>query len=128
MFPPPFSSFVTIVCFWNLWVYFCFEYVYLYIYFKLDSSYECYHMIFFFVWLTSFSMVISRYIQIAAPSIFFNGWILIIVHCIYVSHPLIHSSFDGHLGCILVLAIANRVAVNTGVHVSSNYDFLWVYI
>ena len=39
--------------------------------FRLDSSYECYHMIFFFVWHTSFSMIISRYIQIAALSMFF---------------------------------------------------------
>ena len=30
----------------------------------------------------------------------------------------IHSSIDGHLGSFHVLAILNRTAVNTGVHVS----------
>ena len=30
----------------------------------------------------------------------------------------IHSSVDGHLGCIRVLAIVNSAAVNNGIHVS----------
>ena len=30
----------------------------------------------------------------------------------------IHSSVDGHLGCFHVLAIVDRAAVNTGVHVT----------
>ena len=30
----------------------------------------------------------------------------------------IYSSFDGHLGCLHVLAIANSAAVKAGVHVS----------
>ena len=30
----------------------------------------------------------------------------------------IHLSVDGHLGCLPVLAIINRAAVNIGVHVS----------
>ena len=29
----------------------------------------------------------------------------------------IHSSVDGHLGCLHVLEIINNVALNTGVHI-----------
>ena len=35
----------------------------------------------------------------------------------YHSFP-IHSSADGHLGCLHVLAIINSTAINTGVHMS----------
>ena len=40
---------------------------------------------------------------------------------------LIHSSADGYLDCFHVLAIVNSARMNTGVHVSLNYDFLSVY-
>ena len=38
---------------------------------------------------------------------------------VYMYHSfLIHSSADGHLGCVHVLAMINSAAMNIGVHVS----------
>ena len=38
---------------------------------------------------------------------------------VYMYHSfLIHSSADGHVGCLHVLAIINSAVMNTGVHVS----------
>ena len=36
----------------------------------------------------------------------------------YVPHLLFHSSGNGHLGCLHVMAIVNSATMNTGVHVS----------
>ena len=53
----------------------------------LDSTYKWYHMVFVFVWLISFSMIISRPIHVLANGItsFFYGWVLYIYtpHLIY---------------------------------------------
>ena len=46
----------------------------------------------------------------------FYGWVM--YHCIYVPSFFIHSSVDGYLRCVHVLAIINSDAMNTGVHVS----------
>ena len=39
----------------------------------------------------------------------------------------IHSSVDGHPGCCHVLAIANRAAMNNGMHVSFSILVFSVY-
>ena len=41
---------------------------------------------------------------------------------------LIHSSADGHLGCVHVLAIINSAAMNTGVHVALSILVSLVYM
>ena len=40
----------------------------------------------------------------------------------------IHSSVNGHLGCLHVLAIVNRAAMNIGVYVSFSILVSWGYM
>ena len=43
-------------------------------------------------------------------------------------HNFIHSSVDGHLGCLHVLVIVNSAAVITGVHVSFSIKVFSGYV
>lgn len=60
-------------------------------------------------------MITSSCIHVVANSflVLFNGWV--ISHCLYKPHLYsFHSSVDGHLGCVHVLPVANRAAMNIG--------------
>ena len=72
----------------------------------------------FSVWLTSLSMIISRYSHVAANGISSFLWLRNIPLYICTTSSFIHSSVDWHLGCLLFLAIVNSAAVNIGTHVS----------
>ena len=72
-------------------------------------------MIFFFAWLTSFSMITSRSIHAAAnDNISFFLWLNNIALCIYI----IFSSINRYLGFFYVLAIINSAAMYIWLHVS----------
>ena len=94
-------------------------------------SWWWYQMVFFLSLsvLPSLSMITSSCIHVVANSflVLFHGWV--ISHCLYKPHLYsFHSSVDGHLGCVHVLAVANRAAMNIGLFVSfqAMFFFLWI--
>ena len=83
---------------------FCFIAVFICV---LRSTYKWYHFVFLFL-IISFSMVVSRYIHVAASGIilfFFHGWVVLPCVSVFMPHPL-HASSCGRtfrvflcLGC-----------------------------
>ena len=44
-----------------------------------------------------------------------------------LDHIFTHLPVAGHVGCFHVLVIISSAAINTRVHVSFNYSFVWIY-
>lgn len=66
-------------------------------------------------------MIISKSIANSMISSFLR----LLFHCVYVLHLFIHSSVYGHLGCLHILTVVNRAAINIEVHFL-NYSLVWI--
>ena len=78
-------------------------------------------VIFVFVWLTYFSMIISRFIHIAANAS--NTFILWLnnIPLYRWNQPLFYASICWCMGCFHALAFVNTVAMDIGVSVSFQF-------
>jgi len=82
----------------------------------LDSTYKGCDNIFLILWLTSFSMTISRSNDVAANDIILSDG-YVIFHWIYIPQLLYPFLFWYNLGFFHVLATVHSVSMNIGMHV-----------
>ena len=82
-----------------------------------SSSIKIQYLSFSF-WLSSLCIIGSRFIHLIRTDskvfLFVAEWYSIV----YMYNLFIHSSVDGHLGCLHVLTIVNSAAMNNVIHVS----------
>ena len=84
----------------------------------LDSTYQWHHMAFVFLFLTYFTPYGSlRSIHVATNGIIsfcFCSWVIFRCHSCMHHIFFTHSSVDGYLGCLRILATVNSAAMNVG--------------
>ena len=91
----------------SLWVCFVNKFICV-ISFQIPQKAESSHFS-FFVWLTAFSMPVSRPSHVAT-----NGVTSFFLWLTFHHVSFLHSSVDGHSGCFHTLASVNSAAVNVG--------------